>query len=321
MFQILISLIIFFCSSCNVWGDVLNKNGYPLPEVIKIGKKFQPDLPFNASLEKLNKLGQEKFLRPAKSERLSEKAIEHYKALCSHLSSQDQRDIVDSFRKIGDIKAVYPLHRNPDYILIQGSTISELRKRIMFFASLVEKGKIVLSPKTKIVFLMGDRGLFASETREVLLNPAPFKQRKGWQPPDTLPTNELELGEFAWAQLDLPPFLQEKIPLFVKAPKKLNATRAQTEDCVRAFLEREKVAENASFLIISSNPYVYYQKRVTELMFKKAGFANKGFRFEAAGNGTNLKEGDKIITIGILMDNLARTLYTETQFMNESIDK
>jgi hypothetical protein len=315
MLRISITFIIMAFSSFDVWGVVLNKKGAPLPEVTRIFEKFIPKLGPTPSLTELNKLAQKDFLRPAKTERLSKEAIVHYKKLCAPLSLKTQDEIMDGFRKIGDIDPVYPLTTEPNYVLIQGSTISDLRERIMFLASLVNKKKIALLPETKIVFLLGDRDLFKSETKEILLNPAPFKQSEDWTVPKTLPRNELDLGEFAWKQLDLPPVLKGKSPLFVKAPKKPGAPRAQTEDCVRKFLEQQDIPVHSRFMIISGNPFIYYQKRVTELVFKKLGYANKGFVFEAVGNAPDVNKFDKCITIGILMDNLARTLYTETQFL------
>ncbi|MBY0293501.1 MAG: hypothetical protein K2W92_09490 [Alphaproteobacteria bacterium] len=317
----MLRIILSSCLLCIVFsfgagGVVLDEKGQPHPEVIRIFEIFQFNLGPSPSLETLNRIGQKEFLRPAKTERLSKESIEHYKKLCSQLSPQDQDEILDHFRRIGDIEAVYPFRKDPNYILIQGSTLSSLRERIMFFVFLVEKEKIKLLPNTNIIFLMGDRDLFASETKEVLLNPAPFKLRKEWRIPKVLPTNELDLGEFVWKQLDLPPALQKQTPIFVKAPKKPNAPRAQTEDCVTEFLKKHDVPEQSTFLVISGNPYVYYQKRVTELMFKKRGYGNKRFSVEAVGDATPIHENDdKFITIGILLDNLARTLYTEIQFL------
>ncbi|MBA3813614.1 MAG: hypothetical protein H0X26_03855 [Alphaproteobacteria bacterium] len=315
MLRTFILLIPVVFSSFDVWGAVLNKNGTPLPEVTRIFEKFTPDLGPTPSLAELNKIAQKDFLRPAKTERLSKKAIEHYKALCSPLSLQDQNEIIDDFRKIGDIEAVYPLYSKPNYILIQGSTISSLRERIMFLASLVETEKIALLPESKIVFLMGDRDLFDYETKAVLLNPAPFKERAVWQKPEKLPANECDLGELAWEQLDLPSPLREKTPIFVRAAKKPDAPRAQTEDTVREFLEKNNLPKKSRFLVISGNPFVYYQKKVTELMFKKLGYSNKGFSFESVGDGADVNKYNKCIAIGMLMDNLARTLYTETKFI------
>lgn len=310
----LLSLMIALFSPLALSASVLNDDGSPRTEVIQIFEKFNPQIGPNPSLADLNAIAQKEFLRPAKSERLSKEAIAHYMALCSKLSAQDKDQIIENFRKIGDIDTVYPTNKNPDYILIQGSTIADLRGRLAFLGSLVNENKLSITPHTQIVFLLGDRKLFDSETKEVLLNPAPFKAKADWKVPENLPTNEMDLGEFAWNQVDLPAALASKTPLFIKAAKKPDAPRAQTEDCVRAFLEQHKIPNNATFLVVSGNPFVYYQKRVTELMFKKLGQADKGYRFEAIGDGPDVNKYDKSVGIGVLMDNLARTLYTEVQY-------
>lgn len=303
-------LTLFPFSLLAVEGEV---DRLPISDIGNICRAFDPHVPQNASLYELNTLAQEKFLRPAKTERMSKEAVAHYHALCASLSPQEQKAVIDAFRKLGVIEAIYPQYREPDYIHIQGSTLQNLRERIMFLASLVEEGKITLRPETKIVFLMGDRKLFDSETEEVLLNPAPFKLSADWKRPQDLPTNELDLGELAWAQLELPLALREKKPIFLKAAKKPNEIRAQTEDCVKEFLALYPIPKKASILVISSNPFVDYQKKVTELIFKKAGYAGTGLRFEAAGEAMAVGGRDPCITLGLLMDNLARTLYTEVQ--------
>lgn len=330
MFRIsLVSLFTLFFS-CNLWGAVLNESrnhhrevgavlnieGKPLPELVNIFQKFKPDLRPNPTLSYLNQIGQEEFLRPLNAERLSKEAIEHYKKLCSSLSFQDQNEILNNFKKIGDIEAIYPLYMDPDYILIQGSTLSSLRERLMFLASLVGEKRIILSPKIRIVFLMGERSLFDTETPEAFLNPTPFKLREGWLPPENLPRNEIDLGEFTWEQVELPSELRALNPLFIKARKKPTATRAQTEDCVKEFVETQDIPQGSTFLIISENPYIYYQKKVTELMFKKLGYEHKNLHFEAVGKGMSTNSTHPFIIIGLLMDNLARTLYTETKLRN-----
>lgn len=314
MFKILASCMCLLLLPCKVWGDILDKEGNLRSEVLQVCRVFYPGFTSHPSLEELNIVAQKEFLRPKNSERLSQEAIAHYEKLCAPLSPADQDTILNIFREIGDIDAVYPIYKKPQYILIQGSTISNMRERLMFFASLVEEGRIMLSPDTKIVIATGDRALFDSETEQVLLEPTPFKLREGWKRPDTLPTNELDLGEFSWDQLDLPQFLRERTPLFVKAPKKPGAVRAQTEDAMRSFIENEKILDGSTFLVISSNPFVYYQTRVTEGMFKKLGYGNKGFSFEGAGFAANVGGYEKSTAIGILLDNLARTLYVEKQF-------
>lgn len=181
----------------------------------------------------------------------------------------------------------------------------------MFLASLIKEKRIKLN-STKIVFLMGDRNLFSSE-KTILLDPSPFNLKENWQPPATLPTNEMELAEFAWDQLDLPLELKNQKPIFIKAAKKQDASRADTEDCVREFVENNPMPKGSILLIVSSNPFVYYQKAVTKLMFDRLGHSTKDLQFEGTDPEFNIEKYDNVTSIGLLLDNLARVLYTETQ--------
>lgn len=113
-----IILTFFFIFSSYAWGNIIDKNGNILPEVIIIFKKFHPDLESNPSLKSLNDIGQKKFLR--KGERLSPQAIKSYQDLCASLSAEDKKEILDCFKAIGDIQRIYPTSACPDYILIQG---------------------------------------------------------------------------------------------------------------------------------------------------------------------------------------------------------
>lgn len=306
-------LLVFSLFSFKAWSTKVDKNNSRFPEVIQIFRIFNYNVGNSPSLEMLNKIAQENFLRPAKTERLSKEATAHYEKLCTSLSPHDREQLLDLFRKMGDMEPIDPKEKEYEYILINGSTVSNMRERLMYFVSLLDQKKITLKPETKIVFLTGDRNLFDSETKEELLNPTPFKGREGWQPPKTLPTNEVELGEFVWNQLDLPLALREATPLFVKAKKKPGAMRAETADTIKSFLEDHKIPQNSRFLVVSSNPYVHYQKKVTELMFNQLGYGDKGFQFDAVGSAADFTHQDKCTAIGLLMDNLARTIYMELQ--------
>ena len=268
------------------------------------------------SVTELNRIAQKAFLRPKKSERLSPEAFAHYKILCSSLSLKEQREIINLFQKIGDIDAVYPADTDPlpDYILIQGSTVPNMRQRVMFLADLIITGKLKLKEATKIIFLAGERALFASENHDVLMNTAPYKSNKEWHiQKENLPTDEREAAEMVWHQLDLPNELKIKEPLFVKSEKKASETRARTEDCAETWLNQEDVNEGI-YYVISSNPFVYYQKRMTELKFRQAGY-KENYIFKGLGKEASLKDQPLEVSIGVLMDNLARCLYVETEFL------
>ncbi|MGI4851291.1 MAG: hypothetical protein ACRYGR_05060 [Janthinobacterium lividum] len=146
------------------------------------------------------------------------------------------------------------------------------------------------------------------------MNTAPYKSNPEWHIQEKhLPTDERHAAEMVWAQLDLPKELRIKDLLFIKSDKKTTETRARTEDCVVTLLEQEDLKPGL-YYIISSNPFIFYQKRVTELKFQQAGHKNN-FIFEGIGKEASVTYQPREILIGILMDNLARCLYVETEFL------
>ncbi|MGL5719827.1 MAG: hypothetical protein ACRCYP_03420 [Alphaproteobacteria bacterium] len=290
---------------------MFDKRGNPSPEVRELFRLLKLVLDEEASLKTLNEAAQNAFLRPDGSERLSQKAASFFEKQYGALSKEVREAILENFKKMGDLDARYPSSPAPHYILIHGSTVSDMRTRILFLASLLEEGKITLSAHTKLFFLLGDRELSSSEKLEFAA-PASVKLKKGWKLPEKLPENETDLGEFLWNQWLLPEALENLSPHFIKAPKKAEHTRAQTEDCVELFIkEASPFPEEAVFLVISSNPFIEYQRKITELAFCRQGL--EGFVFDAAGDKAPLNSVSPTIAIGVLMDNLARTLYTEVQ--------
>lgn len=65
---------------------------------------------------------------------------------------------------------------------------------------------------------------------------------------------------------------ERKKPLFIEATKRQGSTRAQTMDCVQLWLQKSAPHAYKKVLMISNNPYIYYQKDVTELDISRLGF-------------------------------------------------
>ncbi len=273
---------------------------------IEILKTFGFEAQEENSLEVMNAFAQKNFLRPKNAERLSKQSIQHYKALLENVSQEQKEKLLAMFKASGVLKEVLPTIESPDYILIMGSTIPSMRSRIMFLDRLVREGKLHLHPKTKLVFLTGDRPLFKSETKEILLNPAPFPRRSHWKAPEKLPDNERDLSPFLWGQLALSPQLLHITPLHVKALKKKNTKRATTADTVEAFVH-DYNPQSGSVLVISENPFIMYQCLVSKTLFLTKGLT--GFAFEGAGIFKPYHDLDQDVRLGVLLDNLARTLY------------
>jgi len=299
------------------FSHILNESSYIFPET-RLQQIFEER---EATTQELNTLAQAHFLRPKNAERMSNEAIQHYKKLCSGLSKQQKEKIINLFYNLEYIASIYPKRNtNPDIILIQGSTVPNMRERLLFLAKNVEEGIIHLKPETQIVFLVGERPLFSTETKEILINPSPYLKDPNWHIPNILPHDEREASKLIWAQLKLPLSLKEKKPIFIEATKQQDLARAQTMDCVQLWLQKMTPQDHQKVLMISNNPYIQYQKNVTELGIAKAGF-NKLFDVEGAGRSFDINDQDIDITIGILMDTLARVLYVENQLQEIRIQK
>lgn len=311
----------FFAMTALIWAisisqaKIVDEKGHILTDVTQITSYFQKADPLKniSTLSQLNDYAQQHFLRPKGTERLDEKAIQHYKHLCAQLSETDKEKLFQVFNKLGYVETLYPKNKTPDYICIQGATVPTMRERMMFLAELVETGKITLTKTTKIVALVGERRLFASETPEVLLSSAPWEIDPLWKAPEVLPTDEREAAMFIWAQLKLPKALRDKDVLFVNAPKKQGESRAQTIDSTQTWLKTEQVKGN--IMMISSSPYVPYQESVMNYAIKKVKL-DKQVKVEGVGSGGAWGKRDIDIDLGIALDTLAREIFMEQQRMD-----
>ncbi len=305
--------LLLFCLAIPAFGKIVDSNGNPLPEVLQILRLMEKSTSYKvipgASAKELTSVLQEKFIRPKGAERLAPASLAHYHHLMKGLSQGNKKKIQALFRKLGDVDPVFPTQKEFDFILINGSTVQNMRKRIMFLSDAIRDGKIKLKVNTQVVFLDGERKLFPSENTENLMNPAPYPIRTGWEAPSQLPTDEREAAELVWNELDLTPALRAKQPLFVHAEKKLTAQRAETEDCVMKWASQYH-PQPGTALVVSNNPYIYYQSLLTKVIFKKMGL--NGIVLESLGSGTQTGKDTENVDLGLMLDNLARTFYTLT---------
>ncbi len=297
--------IVLLPVSCSVQDNSQENNREK--HVAKIFQAFKTHLTSESSLEDMNVFAQANFLRPRGYERFEPESLSHYKALVNDcLTQEEQNAIYKVFEDLGELKDVYPLVKKVDYVLIMGSTVKSMQNRIMFLNRLVAEGHITLQPTTQVVFLSGDRPLLPGENAALLTSSAFYPLRKGWVMPKTLPENELDLAPFFWEQLELTPALYAYKPIYVQSPKKDGTHRATTGDTVEEFADKHRPIQG-HVLIISENPFVRYQGLVTQTLFLQKGL--KGFTFESVGPMHQLKDLPLYIRLGVLLDNLARTLY------------
>ena len=128
--------------------------------------------------------------------------------------------------------------------------------------------------------------------------------------PSDLPNNEKQLSEFLWAQLDLPEQMRGLTVHFINAEKKENTSQAQTEDAVKQWLMETPPALATHCWVVSSNPFIAYQKKVTHRGIKEV-MPESTISVEGIGPEAPLRSFPQAIALGVLLDNLARTLYEE----------
>jgi len=330
----ILSLSGLFFIYCN--GGIIDSNGVILPEVIEVFRYYKPLIeekgselyqkynlskeqidyilhpdtdPATVSLASLNSIAQLVFLRPAYSERKD--------AVNDEFLPYTDENVMNLFDKIGDIEDVYPKRNCYKYILINGSTVQNMRYRIETLVTFVESHKINITDSTEIVFLTGERDLFDTEDEAVLLNPFPFQLNSFWQQPSELPKTEDEAAEWIWYQAQLPIAIRNAKITFVSAQKKEvidNQTgkvikiRPTTYDTIKKWVD-EYAPEPGCCLSISSQPHVYYQEATMNGLFKKMNLLAQGFLVEGVGIGnTNFDAFKK--NIAVILDNFARAIYT-----------
>jgi len=351
-FSLFIFMIGFLLVLPKSYTNILDKQGHPRQEVVDIFRQFKGLLEENKSLllinneqsaaslryvlteddfnkildfqvsaadislDSLNVIAQKIFLRPANLERKD--IVEDDNKFSSYVTN----DLWKLFAAIGDIGSIYPTQQKYMYMIINGSTVQNMRQRIQALINLMNESKVQIFPSTQLVFLSGERDLFPEETKAVLLNSAPLLQNPDWKGPATLPVTEDQAAEFIWDQALLPDALRKAQISFVKAKKTeyIDAKtgvktfkRPTTADTVLKWIADFK-PEPGACLAISSQPFVHYQEATTYGIFKKLGLLNKGFTVEAVGFDTVEKSGpfeSLSKRAAVYMDNLARTIFTE----------
>lgn len=280
------------------------------PEIEKSGYTYKDPL----SPDERNAIAQAVFLRPAGQERQCMGPIQKFSTYSNQL--------YPLFKSLGDVDTVYPKQLDYDYILINGSTVRNMRERVKTLINLVDSGKIIMTPKTQIVFLSGDRDLFSEDkegslqdTQLLGCNPQ-FKTIK-------LPKTEYEAAIWIWQQANLPEELRATRINFINAPKikttdksgRIKFMRPTTATTVKKWLESSP--KPGSCLCISSQPFVYYQTLTTSMLLNA-----DSNRFQVDGTGESASEPETKFSkqVDVVMDNLARTIYTHFHTFKMKVD-
>ena len=250
-------------------------------------------------------------MRPRHAQRTDAQAAAHCHAILAGRSTAQRARLAAAFVALGWLDAVPPPAEPVDYILINDSTVPSMRARVMAVAEAVEQRTLKLAPATQVVFLDGERPLFAEENAAVLRDPAPFPMAAGWAPPVPLPDDERAAAEMVWQQLRLPAALRARTPRFVHGAARAGAPRAETQDCVALWLAGAPPPEGLA-LVVSDQPFVEYQRRVTEVILARHGA--RRLHVAAMGAAPRRLEGiDETVRLGVLLDNLANTLFRARQ--------
>jgi|GEM_PF-4719371 len=291
------------------------------PQVLSIFHSMGYPVDGQISVAALNNFAQKRFLRPKGSNRLDPAALNFYQNLYEGLGPDKEQvytTIMNAFKSLGDLEeALPPLDFKPKFIAVQGSTLSNMARRLRFLERLFEDNPMDCNNAT-IYLLVGERELFPDEaTRDVWR-----KLDQQFKDPNLpLPTISDECEAARWLIDHLKvvaPGLAGKEIVLLCAKKKKGSYRAQTEDCGSQFFKKISGHGGGDILVISSNPFVYYQTQVLNLALQKSKVPDKN-AFRLAGAGA--QSCDKVsnaVHLGRLLDNLARTLYVENQMQARS---
>ncbi len=212
------------------------------------------------------------------------------------------------FAQLNMLNQIMPCRQYYDYVVILGGTVHGVRARLAYLAKLWQNNVRFGS----IIMLGSQRPLYSDrETKADLLNKGnkilPFK--KDWQLQGELPATEIAMMRMVFEQSDLPASWALLPITFIDPPMKVTKegklTRPTTQDTIHAWLATQP--KPGSVLAISSQPFVGYQDAVLRR------FLPSVFATETVGP----KAGKITSTMAILLDTLARWLYTELHVRKE----
>lgn len=301
-------LLLFGCSFQNetTYPPFLLADGNPSEVLINVF--YETGFHKPETLEALNEVGQEHFLRKSNAERWEMK--NKFEKILSQKKKEELRQL---FKKLEMVDALYPQKENYDVVLILGATVPRMRQRIKSLEDYWRKGMRA----KKIVFLTGDRPLTApNETKAHLIdqNDSTIQFRPGWTAPETLPKTEAEGAQFAWNQVVSDNSLRNTDVEFISTPMIVNpetgeTRRPNTADTVAQLLKEVDVKGN--LLAISNNPYIAYQDLAVRKELLDHGVLNH-ISLETVGS----KSSDAV-TVDHYLDSLARILYMLTKIEKE----
>ena len=271
--------------------------------------------PTTWTLEAAAAFAQQHLTRPPGAERRSAAAQDRYRVLYARLTASERDYIATLLQEAGFVDAVPSPPGRVDYVLINGSTAPSVRERINSVAEAVRNGELTITDETELYVVDGERPLFVSETSRVLLDASPFEMDPDWVAPRRLPNDERAMNEMLWAQILLPDVLREHEIVFIHASKRPPAERAHTVDAVAQWAKIRRPTGGVA-LIVSNNPHIEYQRRITELTLRDHGIVD--VCVVGMGPAASFDNLDTPLSLGIALDSLAGTLATAAKYYGVS---
>lgn len=261
---------------------LFDKKGVPAKNVSKVFEHLGASV---SSLDQANEFAQKNLLR--KGERWDNQEEKEWHAII-----EDKKALLlNDLKSLGMINAVEPKQKAYTYALLMGSLKKTVALRLDYLAELKQGGLTF----GEIVLLGGERQLRDDE--------------KVGLPEDV--TTEAHMMQHLCAHHVV---LKNDPVLLVNAPmiKKEDGTLTRpTTDSTIVYFEKTAPADG-SCLVISNNPYVVRQTKVTQRLLDQVRFPTDG-----AGKKVN----EETLDIVMLMDEFARTIYEEYKQAHDNSNK
>lgn len=205
------------------------------------------------------------------------------------------------FKKLGMLDQISPKEKHYSVVLINGSSLGEIRSRLLYLKELWEEGMRF----DHLVLLGGERHYdHLHEQQKELLSLPPYPIEDGWKLPEKLPKTEYELFKFVYEQMKLPQEMRELPVRFVNAKRPPHRLGPSHIDTLKEWQKEYCVSDKENYLFISSQPFVFPQE-VSERNFLPAGT-----QIETVGRGLSKEVFDSYKNgPEILLDTLYRWIY------------
>ena len=257
----------------------------------------------NVSDAELVSFCQKHFLRPAGSEIGSGVANNYYQNLLSVLDYDQKKSLWNLFKGSGFLTNVLPVHREYQYIVIMGGSWDGIASRLMFLDSLVESRSIELTKDSVVYFLVGDRALYPEE-REKAENVLAKKREK--QPIAC----ETDLPPLLWKSVVRGPLLKRKGIEVLKSYKLPGQYRVNTLGTLNDFLKKVGY-KGGKILVVSSNPFVFYQGLTFKTLIMRKGFAID--QVDVVGTVDKWCQSMSDRALGKVLDSFSRGFYQKSE--------